>query len=91
MKQAKYSESILDNNEWCFNCGSTQYIQRHEVFFGRNRQNSKKYGCWVHLCSKCHDIVHFGKDKTLKENLQKICREKFIELYGEEKFNEIFK
>lgn len=99
--KVKYAPSIFDGQDdtECFaskyeerseNCGKG-YINRHEVFFGRNRNNSKKYGCWVNLCQACHEIVHFGKDPTLKDKLKQECEERFVELHSQEEFDRIFR
>ena len=91
-KNLKYSESLFtnQNDTECFECGSRVYVQRHEIFFGRNRSNSIKYGCWVNLCMSCHDKVHFGKDPSLKEKLQKLCQRKFETRYGRDYFMKVF-
>ena len=41
--------SILQNKKECYVCGTTQNINTHEVYFGKNRNNSIKYGCCVYL------------------------------------------
>lgn len=89
---SKYAPSILEEPDqaYCRVCGSTQYIQRHEVFYGVDRQASIKNGCWITICIACHDIVHSGKDRTLDRKLKKIARKKYIELYGEQAFAETF-
>ena len=93
MAKVKYAPSIFDGQDdtTCYACGSGMYIQRHEIFFGRNRQNSIKTGCWVNLCMKCHDKVHFSKDPTLKDKLKQECEERFVELYSQEEFDKIFR
>ena len=92
MKKYKYANSILQDETdiWCYECGSTNYVQRHEVFFGDDRVASIKNGTWVSLCQSCHDKLHFGKDDSLKKKLWKEARERFIELYSEDKFNKTF-
>lgn len=88
-KQLKYSESILavkgqkQDDTHCCLCGSTQYVQRHEIFYGRAyRQKSKKYGLWVNVCQACHDKIHFGKDHSIDRKLKQGAQECFEELYG---------
>lgn len=87
--------SILQDKKECYVCGTTLNINTHEVYFGRNRKNSIKYGCCVYLCGKHHnqsnDGVHFNKklDKHLKEEMEK----KFLKHYNctTEDFTNIFK
>lgn len=38
----------------CMNCGSSWQMTKHEIFEGRNRQNSMKYGFVLPLCLSCH-------------------------------------
>ena len=93
MSLSKYAKSILQDETdiWCYECGRTDgYIHRHEIFFGDDRQASIENGTWVSLCQSCHDKVHFGKDDSLKKKLWKEARERFIELYSEDKFNKTF-
>lgn len=76
----------------CFICGRPN-THIHEVFFGKNRQNSIEYGCCVGLCPFHHNAssegVHYNStlDKILKEMFQR----EFIKLHSEEEFMKIFK
>lgn len=62
------------------------------VFEGRNRKNSEKYGLWVYLCGKHHNLsnegVHFNKEFDNK--LKKLGQEKFEENYPSIDFISIF-
>ena len=84
-----YAPSLFwgqDDTE-CYICGSGIYVTRHEVFFGRAyRSKSKQFGCWVNLCSACHDKVHFGKDHSLDIRLKKEGQKRFEEVFSHEKF-----
>lgn len=68
--------SILQDTKQCYVCGSSQNIHVHEVFYGRNRQNSIKDGCCVYLCGKHHNQsksgVHFNHelDMLLKQQME---------------------
>lgn len=58
-----YAPSIIPNHGAfaCWNCGkngSTDPLNRHEVFGGAYREKSKRLGLWVHLC---HTSCHQGK------------------------------
>ena len=70
--------------------------ERHHIFFGyssKDRDNSEKYGLWVYLCPYHHRIapesVH--KSKATCRLLHRIGQKAFEDLYGHEKFMEIFK
>lgn len=87
-------KSILQTKNECWKCHDTRNLHTHEVFYGTaNRKKSIDYGLQVKLCGKHHNLstegVHFNKalDKELKTYAQK----KFEELYGHDKFMEIFK
>lgn len=68
--------SLLQDTKECYVCGTTLNIHIHEVFYGRNRQNSIKDGCCVYLCGKHHNQsnqgVHFNHelDRVLKEQME---------------------
>lgn len=44
-----------DNANNCFLCGSIYNLTWHEIYSGRNRQNSMKYGLCLRLCLNCHE------------------------------------
>lgn len=80
--------SIVANNlDLCYLCGRKKE-HLHEVFFGRNRINSMKYGCVVPLCSECHYKVHHNI--TIDRKLKKIFQKKFEEIYDDD-FLKIFR
>lgn len=63
MKRKSYKLAKLERNRFsvfyddlgvCMNCGSTREMTKHEIFEGRNRINSMKYGFVLPLCLKCH-------------------------------------
>ena len=41
----------------CYICGSIKN-DLHEVFHGRNRVNSMKWGCVIPVCRNCHNRIH---------------------------------
>lgn len=45
----------------CFICHSFKN-DLHEIYHGKNRINSMKYGCVIPVCRKCHNRIH--KDVT---------------------------
>lgn len=56
------------------------HIDKHEIFNGKNRFKSIKYGLVVPLCRMCHD------NKDIQKKWQIIGRKYFIKQYGEEIF-----
>lgn len=43
-----------NNNQKCYLCESSYNLTWHEIYAGRNRQNSMKYGLCLRLCINCH-------------------------------------
>lgn len=76
----------------CYITHSTSGLHKHHIFYGGNRKNSEKYGCWVYLRADWHNLsdygVHFNTelDKSLKEE----CQRRFEEIHGHKKFMEVF-
>lgn len=77
LEQNRFS-IVTKNLDFCYLCGRRKN-HLHEVFFGKNRVNSMKYGCVVPLCSDCHNKVHHNIDVDMK--LKKIFQKKFEEIY----------
>ena len=81
--------SIITNNlEKCYFC-SKKKMELHEVFRGRNRQKSMKWGLIVPICKECHTEI--TKDKEFSKVLENKAKKIFIKKYGKEKFIEEFK
>lgn len=86
--------SILTNDEeHCFLCNrKIKQVNRHEIFFGRNRKQSMKYGLVVYLCDDCHTIsnlsVHNNYFTDLK--LKQLGQAAFEKKYSHEEFMTIF-
>lgn len=85
-------KSIINNDRRCFKCNTTYNLHKHHIYEGRNRKNSEKYGLWVYLCGKHHNLsnegVHFNKQFDLE--LKKLGQEKFEENYPGIDFLSIF-
>lgn len=81
---------LTDNLDMCYLCGRRKQ-HLHEVFFGRNRQLSMKYGCVVPLCFSCHEKVHndYATDLKLKQE----CQKRYMKYYevDEEAFIKTFR
>ena len=86
------TKSILSNERECYVCHTPLNLHKHHIFFGPNRQNSEKYGCWVYLCAWHHNMsnvgVHFNR--LLDVELKREAQERFEELHNHEKFMEVF-
>ena len=59
----------------CFVCGVGGDLARHEIFPGPYRTNSKRYGLWVNLCPRCHDVWHKtgGEQRNMKKYAQTVA------------------
>ena len=86
------AKSIMQDEKECWVTRSTEGLHKHHVYGASNRKNSEKYGCWVWLRADWHNMsdygVHFNKELDL--TLKAVCQERFEELYGHEKFMEVF-
>lgn len=81
---------LTDDLSHCFICGATKH-SIHEIYFGRNRVNSMKWGCCVPLCFNHHtgsEGVH--NVPALDSLLKQMCQLKFNEVYPEVDFMSIF-
>ena len=85
--------SIIQDRKQCYVCGTTKNINIHEIYFGKNRQNSIKNGFCAYLCGIHHNLsnagVHFNKELDLK--LKQECQRKFEETHTREEFMNIIK
>lgn len=86
-------KSLLQDIKKCYVCDTTLNLHQHHIFEGRNRKNSDKYGCWVWLCARHHNMsdagVHFNK--RLDNELKQQCQLYFQKKYPELDFLNIFK
>ena len=83
------SGSILQSERECYVTGSRQCLDRHHVFHGPRRKAAEKWGCWVWLRHDVHMALHSG-DTELDRRLKRECQERFEEIWGHEKFMEVF-
>lgn len=88
----KLSKSIMQSDKRCYVTGRTDGLHRHHIFYGPNRKNSEKYGCWVYLIGELHNLsnrgVHFNREFDLA--LKQECQRRFEALHGHELFMKIF-
>lgn len=83
--------SILTNNlnKCIISSCENKKEHLHEVFPGRNRSNSMKYGCVIPLCAKHHREIH--ENIELSTYYKILAQQKFIKVYPYLNFVEIFK
>lgn len=80
---------FTDNLSECFLCPSTYQVTKHEIFRGRNRANSMKYGLILPLCLKCHE--KYQEDKEFNDYWHKRGQEEFENHYSDIDFISIFR
>ena len=88
LERERFSVFYDDLGKCCF-CGSTYQMTKHEIFEGRNRQNSMIYGYVLPLCLRCHRQLQENEDfntkwkilaqKHFEENVG--TREEFIKIF----------
>lgn len=89
LERMRYSILTKDLTR-CFLCGKPK-DHIHEIYFGKNRVNSMKWGCCVPLCYSCHqgnNGVHHNSQVDIR--LKQLCQNKFNEVYPNINFLEIF-
>lgn len=75
---------ITDNLDYCIICGKPKQ-DLNEIFPGRNRQNSMKYGLVIPMCRTCH--INYTNNRELQLYWMKLAQELFNETYEEEFIN----
>lgn len=89
-KLEKNRFSVFTNNkDKCMFCPSTYKLTWHEIFAGRNRQNSMKFGLCLRMCLNCHeekqentkfnDFWHRQAQLYFEKNIG--TREEFIKIF----------
>ena len=87
-KKEKNRFSIITTDlEKCYLCKAKKE-DLHEIYEGKNRQLSMKYGLVIPLCRKCH--ISVTNNKTLQEKLHKVGQKVFKKQYKTENFVQIF-
>lgn len=91
---------ITDDLEHCYICKDILHIEPkpkaeiHHIFRGTaNRAKSEQYGLTIPICIEHHDDSNFSVEhnEELRDLTEEIAKNKFVEIYGEEKFLEEFK
>lgn len=92
-KQAKLEKERFSlfskDTKHCYFCSSGYELTWHELFRGRNRRNSMKYGLCLRMCSSCHEL--YQEDKYFNELWHVKGQLAFEETYPELDFVKIFK
>lgn len=85
-------DSILQDEHECYICGAREGLHKHHIYPGSRRKASDAWGCWVFLRYDWHNGSNYGvhKDAALSLRLKQECQERFEELYGRDKFMEVF-
>lgn len=78
---------LTDDLDHCYLCGRPKE-DLHEIYPGRNRLNSIKYGLVLPLCREHHILIH--NDLNTRLIYFKLGQKKFNEVYPDLDFVEIF-
>lgn len=70
---------FTDNLDKCYLCPNKK-AHLHEIFAGRNRQNSMRYGFVLPLCEKCHS--KYQNDVLFNRKWYVICQNYFEKNIG---------
>lgn len=71
----------------CIECGRPKQ-DLNEIYPGRNRQNSMKYGLVIPMCRRCH--TEYTNNREMQLKWMKIGQKAFEELYDKD-FLDTFK
>lgn len=69
---------------------NTPYAETHEVFPGKHRQNSIKYGLQEKVCRKCHEYLTRNPKSLWAHQLRIKHQNRFVEQYGYDAWMRIF-
>ena len=79
---------FTDNMNKCYFCPNKK-DHIHEIFCGRNRQNSMKYGLCLPICESCHS--KYQNNFLFNKEWHKKGQAMFSKAYPDLKFEDIFK
>ena len=80
---------FTDDDSKCMLCGSKYQLTWNEIFRGKNRQNSMKYGLCQRLCLSCHR--KYQDDKNFNDYWHKKGQVLFNKTYPDLDFVNIFR
>jgi hypothetical protein len=81
---------FTDDLDTCMFCGLSA-TDLNEIFRGRNRRNSMKWGAVIPLCRNCHNKITDNIELETKWKIKgqkqvmdfyKMSKEEFIEIFG---------
>jgi Zn-finger protein len=77
-------KSIIDDGaERCFLCGLYTALETHHIFHGTaNRKKADKDGMIIHVCSKCHRLIHQDTKSRLDEEIKEWAEGEWLSYYG---------
>ena len=81
----RYAPSLFDTMPHiCYSCHKIGKMERHEIFGGARRNNSKEYGLWVNLCPECHRTspMSVHQSNTSAVRLKSMAQSLAMETYG---------
>lgn len=89
MDRNGYNPNLFGSEDGkCWMCGNITDTNRHELFRGKNRANSKEHGLWIALCPRCHKLAH---KHDYEEELHRIGEVMFLHnKHTVDEFMEIF-
>ena len=79
---------ITEDLEHCILCDNPS-IEVNEIFPGRNRINSMKYGLCIPLCKRHHSMYHI--DRNMQLYYMKKGLDEFLKEHTKEEFQNTFK
>lgn len=87
LEKERYS-LFTDDLEHCILCGA-ENPDINEIFMGRNRKNSMKYGMCIPLCRFHHHMYHINRGMQI--TWMKIGKKKFLKNHSEEEWHNTFR
>lgn len=87
LEKSRYSV-LTDNLDQCYLC-HLPYPDMNEIFCGRNRINSIKYGLCVPLCRNCHNRFH--NDRNMQIWFMKKALNEFLKTHTIDEFKNSFR
>ena len=85
LERKRYS-ILTDDLSVCFKCKRPKN-DLHEIYEGKNRQNSMIHGFVIPLCRECHFWIHH--DIQMNEYYKQMCQKKFEENHTRDEFMDI--
>lgn len=83
------SKSIMQDEKVCYVTGAVNCLDKHHCFHGSRRKQADKWGCWVWLNHDVHMALH-QRNIGLDRDIKSACQKRFEQLYGHEKFMQVF-